>query len=85
MTSAIRDACEASFRAAVRQSGTAGALVLTHASYAGMLLRSHGSAGRAARQCPEGAWFDEVRRLLGQIHQDETGPNLRAINGGKTR
>ena len=63
-----RSAMLASWRAAQRQTDMVGAVLLTHASAAGMLLDQHdGSVDVALAKCPREPWWDLVRRYLTEL------------------
>lgn len=61
----------ASWHAAQRVADRDGAIILNHASAAGMLLEQHRIVGVAILLCPTDPWWVPVREYLAQVHADE--------------
>lgn len=64
----------ASWRNAQRVAGMNGAVMLNHASAAGMLLDQHSDVRVALEKCPTEPWWTTVSEYLAKVANEEIAP-----------
>lgn len=74
----------ASWHKALKVANDNGAVILNHASAAGMLLDQHVSAHAALAKCPSESWWTRVRDYLQRvaIEEGDTMPPAQMAAGG---